>query len=67
MFESEKKLSNILKVFKIIIIIIIITRAYLNWLVRTGRYNVWRDKSPKAAVTSFIVQIQVVGLAYWLP
>ena len=43
------------------------TRVCLNWLVRTGRYTVWSDKSPKATVASFIVQIQVAGLAYWLP
>ena len=27
-------------------------RAYLNWLVRTGRYTVWRGKSLKATATS---------------
>ena len=27
-----------------------------------GRYTAWRDKSPKATVTSFIVHIQVAGL-----
>ena len=44
-----------------------LTCACLNWLVRTGHCTVWRDKSPKATVTSFIVQIQVAGLSYWLP
>ena len=39
----------------------------LNWLVRMGCYTVWRDKSPKATVTTFIIQIQVAGLSYWLP
>ena len=37
------------------------TRACLNWLDRTGRYTVWRDKSLKATGTSFIVQNQVAG------
>ena len=42
----------------------VVKSRLLNWLVRTGRYTVRRDKSPKATVTSFIVQIQVAGLAY---
>ena len=29
------------------------TCTCLNWLVQTGSYIVWRDKSPKATVTSF--------------
>ena len=29
------------------------TRTCFNWLVQTGHYTVWRDKSPKATVTSF--------------
>ena len=28
-------------------------RACLNLLVRTGRYTMWRDKSPKVTVTLF--------------
>ena len=30
-----------------------LTCACLNWLVQTGRYTVWRGKSPKETVTSF--------------
>ena len=29
------------------------TCTCLNWLVQTGSYIVWRDKSPKGTVTSF--------------
>ena len=29
------------------------TRTCLNWLIWTGRYTVWRDKSLKATVPSF--------------
>ena len=71
------RITIIIMIIIIIIIIIIkkslskplqwLTCACLNWLVRMGRHTVWRDKSPKATVTSFIVQIQVVGLPYWLP
>ena len=55
---------TIMIIISLIIIIIIITKEFiptlavanarlLNWLVRTGRYTVWKDKSPKATVTSF--------------
>ena len=58
-----RKLEMIIIIIIIIIIIVIIkslsetlqwpTCSFLNWLVRTGSYIVWKDKSPKAIVTLF--------------
>ena len=33
------------------------THACLNWLVQTGCYTVWRDKSRKATVTLFKLRL----------